>query len=199
MTLRYDLRLDTAPANQPVTLAEQKTHSRITTSADDTYIGNLIIAATNIAEAELQRRLVTQTWTLFLDQFPCDVEIEIPYPPLQSVTYVKYKDLSGSLTALTVSDDYVVDVVREPGRVRMSPSTTQWPTVQWNAIQEVEIKFVCGYGAAAAVPGDIKQAIMMIAGHLYEHREDVLVGASVTELPQASKYLLHPWKIYRIV
>jgi uncharacterized phiE125 gp8 family phage protein len=42
-------------------------------------------------------------------------------------------------------------------------------------------------------PSPIKSAIKLIMAHLYEHREDVVVGASVAELPQASEYLLAPY------
>ena len=38
--------------------------------------------------------------------------------------------------------------------------------------EAVQIRFVAGYGAAAAVPEDIKEAMLLIIGHLYAHREE---------------------------
>ncbi len=40
----------------------------------------------------------------------------------------------------------------------------------------------------------IRSAILLITGHLYANREDVVVGAPVAELPMASRYLLQPYR-----
>ncbi|WP_352338277.1 head-tail connector protein [Psychrobacter sp. 16-MNA-CIBAN-0192] len=41
----------------------------------------------------------------------------------------------------------------------------------------------------------IEIAILLILGTLYEHREDVVVGASVAQLPQAAEHRLQPYRI----
>ena len=57
------LKLITAPAEEPVSLTEAKTHLRVDTSADDTYIARLITSArAHVEEAILHRPLITQTW-----------------------------------------------------------------------------------------------------------------------------------------
>jgi len=191
--------LSSAPSGYPVTLSEAKAHLRVLHIDDDTYINNLIAACTSIAEGETQRRFITQTWTTYWDEFPSGPEILIPFGSLQSVTFLKYKDGAGTLQTLVQNTDYVVDTSAEPARIALSPSNAVWPTIQWNSIQAVQCQYVCGYGAAAAVPMDIKQAILILIGQYYEHREDIVVGASVAELPRASKYLLHPYKLYNIL
>lgn len=40
----------------------------------------------------------------------------------------------------------------------------------------------------------IRAAILLTIGHLYANREEVVVGASVAELPMSSKYLLQPYR-----
>ena len=42
------------------------------------------------------RALLTQTWDMYLDEFPCAGEIIIPLSPLQSVTSVSYVDQHGA-------------------------------------------------------------------------------------------------------
>ena len=42
----------------------------------------------------------------------------------------------------------------------------------------------------------IKAAVLLTVGHLYAHREDVVVGASVATLPNGADYLLQPYKVY---
>lgn len=40
----------------------------------------------------------------------------------------------------------------------------------------------------------IEVAILLILGTLYENREDVVIGASVTQLPQAAEHRLQPYR-----
>ncbi len=41
----------------------------------------------------------------------------------------------------------------------------------------------------------IKAACLLILGHLFSNREDVVSGGSVSELPHGSKALLYPYRI----
>ena len=50
------------------------------------------------------------------------------------------------------------------------------------------------YKALTNIPEQIKSAIKLTIGHLYKHREDVVVGAGGSELPMGSKYLLDFYK-----
>ena len=40
----------------------------------------------------------------------------------------------------------------------------------------------------------IQAALLLIVGHLYANREDVLAGVSVAQLPHGSQYLLQPYR-----
>ncbi len=87
----------TAPAAAPVTLAEAKTHLRITGTADDTDITAFITAATNHAQMFSGRQCVTARYALKLDEFPTGSEpIRLPKPPLQFVADVQYVDVNGT-------------------------------------------------------------------------------------------------------
>ncbi|HEY0282981.1 MAG TPA: head-tail connector protein, partial [Rhizomicrobium sp.] len=83
------LTLVTPPAAEPVTLAEAKAHLKVDTSADDALITSLIVAARARAEWHSGCAFVTQSWTLWLDAWPRNGLVEIPLPPLQSVTQVR--------------------------------------------------------------------------------------------------------------
>ncbi len=65
--LPYRLDLKTAPASEPITLAEAKAYLRVTSTDEDTLITNLIISVRQITELISDRRIVTQTWLMFLD------------------------------------------------------------------------------------------------------------------------------------
>jgi hypothetical protein len=42
----------------------------------------------------------------------------------------------------------------------------------------------------------VQAALLLIVGHLYANREDVVVGASVSALPHGADCLLQPYKVY---
>ena len=46
------------------------------------------------------------------------------------------------------------------------------------------------------VNDQIKAAVLLTVGHLYANREDVVVGASVSALPNGADYLLQPLQDY---
>lgn len=185
------VELVTVPGESPVTLAEAKQHCRVDTNADDALIQTFIDSATDLAQAELQRAIITQTQRVYLDGFDSD-EIELPYPKLQSVSSVKYYDTNGVLQTLSPSA-YFVDSKALVGKVMLA-SGASWPATA-DRPNAVEIEFVCGYGAAAAVPKCVKVGILHLVAHCYEHRESVITGTIVSEVPQTFAAILRPEKI----
>lgn len=81
------LKLKTAPAKEPTTLDEAKSHLRVDGADDNALIGALITTARQLAERETKRAFITQTWRMYLDK--AEGEIEIPKPPLQSVESIR--------------------------------------------------------------------------------------------------------------
>lgn len=188
----YGLSLVTAPAYEPVTATEVKAHCRISTSADDTLIGVQIKACREYVERFLHRRLVNSTWDLKLDRFPC--QFEVPYPPLASVTHIKYLDTGGTEQTLAASV-YTVDAARIVGRI--VPAYAQvWPATQ-DVINAVTVRYVAGYGADSTyVPDAIRHAMLLILGHWYRNREQVS-DKPMQEIPKAAEDLLWAYRVVR--
>jgi uncharacterized phiE125 gp8 family phage protein len=194
------LKLITAAGTEPLTLAQAKLHLRVTASDEDTLVTALITAAREQAEAYTRRRFITQTWDYFRDAFPlgykypCDEEkIFVPQPPLQSVTSLKYFDTTGVEQTLATSK-YLVDASSEPGRIAPAYGET-WPCTR-EQMNAVTVRFVCGYGAAVAVPSSIAAAMLLIIGHLYENRESTTPDQQM-ELPLGAESLLAPYRVFR--
>jgi len=184
--------LETPPAVEPVTVEDEvRKHCRVTTLDDDDLLDGLIKAARGMAEDHTGWQLITATWKLFLDNFPGSSGIiELPYPPLQSVTHIKYYDGAGDLQTISV-DDYQVDTDSLFGRIMPEKNAT-WPTVQSQRFNAVEIQFDAGFGDAGSdVPQGIRQAILLTVGHWYENREAVIVGTTASELPLSVQSLLN--------
>ncbi len=91
------LSLHTAPVGQALDLAAVKLQCRMgdLTDEDAYFAGVLIPAVADRAEASTRRALLTQTWDWVLDAFPREPFLEIPRPPLVSVTFVHYVDTAG--------------------------------------------------------------------------------------------------------
>lgn len=133
------------PNQYPITLDEAKKQAEIDLNdlAHDKYVQAALMAATSQAEQYLHRRLVTQTWKLYLDCWPSVNYITLPFGRLQSVTSIKYTDSDGDQSTLD-SGDYIVDTESEPGRVVLGYQEV-WPTVTLYPSNPIEIEFVCGY------------------------------------------------------
>lgn len=71
----------TAPAVEPLSLAETKDYLRVEHNDDDDLIGALIAASRIHVEAQTRRALITQTWRITLDAWPSEGRLPIR-PPL---------------------------------------------------------------------------------------------------------------------
>lgn len=164
-------KLITAPAAEPVQLADAKLHLKVSTASDDTLIGLMIAAAREEAENEIGRALITQTWEKYLDAFPDAVGLF--NPPLQSVSSINYVDSAGNAQTLA-GTEYVVDDKQEPAWI-VPAFGKSWPATR-NVVNAVTVRFVCGYGAAdTAVPKAIRNWILLRVGALYENRASVVL------------------------
>lgn len=141
-----------APATEPVTSAEVKSSARIDGAEFDTQIAIIIPAIRAAAEQELGRRLITQTVEMVLDEFPSE-EIGLILPDAQSITSIKYLDDSGIEQTLAGSV-YALDADSTPSRVLLKYGQA-WPSTQ-EVPNAVRVRFVVGYGDAAAVPSNVK-------------------------------------------
>lgn len=166
------LRLKTAPAADPVALADVKAHLNIAHSDDDAMLGEYIANAVETLDGRdgyLGRALVTQVWTLTLPAFTR--EIILPLPPCQSVDAITYADIAGDEQTL---DPSLYNVTRlnsaEPSRI-WTEDPDGWPATEALNPEAVTVEFTAGYGDPADVPAPIRHAIKEHVSRLYENRE----------------------------
>lgn len=102
------LVLVTAPALEPLERSDVKDHLRITATDEHDLLDAMIVAARRYAEdIGTHRQLLTATWRRTLDHFPA--VIELPRPPLQAVTSIKYVDSNGTIQTLGAWGDRAVN------------------------------------------------------------------------------------------
>ena len=188
--------LQTAPATTPITLAEAKSHMRVTLPDEDADITIYIKSATALCEQILQRKLITQTWKMYLDSWP--LYIDVLFGDLQSVTHVKYTDMDEDQSTFAASN-YDVDIASVPGRIILK-DTKSWPTDTLNANNPIEIQFITGYGDAEDIPDDIRNAVLLTTAHLYENRENYLISTMhIERVPQTARALLSNHRVWKWV
>jgi uncharacterized phiE125 gp8 family phage protein len=185
-------QLVAGPVNEPISEAQAKAHLRVDVGDDDDLISSCIVAARQTLESNYEIAIITQTWNLILDSFPGlqafpwasmgqlgrNRPIEIPKPPLQSVTSITYIDSTGTPAVFPLAN-CITDTATFVGRIGLVLGQS-WPTVTLQPINGVVIRFVAGYGNDwPSVPAAIRQAMLLMVGHYYENREQVLLEQRV--------------------
>lgn len=147
---------------------------------DDDNLTDLIIAARNYAEGYQNRPLITQTWQLYLDEWPRHKKTIELKPGLQSVTSVKYTSPDGTEATFS-ADSYEVDAKSIVGKIVLKKGVL-WPTVELKAANGICIEFVCGYGDADAVPDLTKRAMLKWIVYQYANPDGNDVPDAVNRL-----------------
>lgn len=168
---QYALNQSTAPTSHPITLEEARLYCRVTDDVEDSQIEGFIAGAVRLAEEFTGRQLMTATWDLYSDRFPCGAEpFYLPRSPVQSVTSVTYLDEDGASQTWD-SANYRVDIYSEPARICLAYNVA-YPAARYvsNAIR---VRYVAGYASAALVPEQIKNVLLAIVEAKYARMDEV--------------------------
>jgi len=192
-----------------VSFSETVEYLRLDEQVDTRVIKNLILASTNFVENYTGRALINRTLKMSIDSIDeYDIPlheglrtgpdltlrkryIELPRPPVVSVSSVKYYDDSDTESTFA-SSKYYVDTVREPARIILRTGET-FPTAL-RVGNAVEVTYIAGYGATgASVPEALRLAMLQYITFNYEHRGELETGNP--RLPQSLKNLLNPFRL----
>lgn len=188
-----NLTVSTPPTDEPITVDQQQSWSRVTNEAEGQDIERMIKQAREMAEFFTGRALMTQTIIERRDCFPhC---FEFGRTPVQNVTSLQYIDVNGT-TQTIGTGNYYTDLVSEPPRLVPVP-TYSWPLTQDGRPNAVILTYVAGYASAEVIPMTILNALSMIVDHLYENRgnEDASAGG-LPVMPEIAKNALWPYRIW---
>ena len=179
----------TAPAVEPLSLAEAKAFLRVEHSDDDALIAALAAGSRIHVETQTRRALITQHWRLSFDGWPEEGRIAIRPGPLQEVTAARVLDFDGNAHAIDLQS-FVAD--RGASALAFAP----WAMPQPGRLAAgIELDVTVGYGDAAAdVPEPLRQAIRLLVAHWYENRGLAAIG-TVTVLPTTVAALIAPYRM----
>lgn len=186
------LKLKTAPTELTVTLIEAKAHLNILSTDDDTLIEFLIGVATEQAEEITNRQLMRATYEMTMEILP--ERFELKKPPLGAVEKIEYIPDGSSSYSLLDPSFYVVDSTVDPAVV-VKHRDMIYPAISWMP-NAVRVTYSAGYADTASVPKSIKQWILIRIATLYEHREEIVVGMSVTPIQNDyNDYLISKYRV----
>ena len=197
-------------SDEPISADNVREYAHIDDGVETTVINNMIKSSRMYVENYTGRSLLNRTLKLSID-YVDEVDqplwegtrigpdmairrryIQLPRPPVVSVTHVKTFDDSDTETTLA-SSKYYVDNQREPARVVLRNGET-WPTAL-RVANAIEVTYVSGYGASRSnVPEAIIQGLFSHIAFMYENRGDAY-GKPQNPLPHSIKYLLDPYKV----
>lgn len=166
-TVSWIYVVTTEPTSEPVTLDELKDSMRITGCDFDTDLTQLLTHCRKQAEQDSMRKFITQTVTLYMDEFPEEDEIELRLMPISAVSSVKYYDTNGTLQTFS-SSSYWTNLIEAPPEICLK-SGYSWPLTQLERPNAIEIALTCGYGARSAVHVAAKLAIKELASHIWNN------------------------------
>ena len=170
-------------------MSDAKKHLRVYHNDDDAEIEAFIYAATAMIEGPtgIGIALSPQTWRLSLDYFPC--EIVVPLGPVTSIVSVSFKDAAGADQPVS---GLRYDVDAQPLKIWPARDTS-WPEVYCEP-GAVKVTFECGY---EELPADLRAAVLLLVGHLYENREAV-ADVKMAELPMGVATILERYRVGRV-
>jgi uncharacterized phiE125 gp8 family phage protein len=182
----------TGPAGEPLALADMKQALRLDGDEEDALVARLITAARLHVTAVTGRALGTETWRLQLDVVPRDRVVRLPVGPLVAVTGLRTIDDEGGATDWPVTG---LVLAKSPALIVLPEAVV---AAERRAQLGIEIDYEAGYGGADAVPADLRQAMALLVGHWFEHREGAVVDVTATELPLGVAALLAPYRELRL-
>jgi len=183
----------TPPAAEPVPVADLKAHLNILHDTEDALIAAFGQVALEHIETTTGRALVSRTIDAWFPAWPARGVIELPQPPLVSVTAVYYLDSAGAEQTLA-SDLY--DVVAEGliGRIERRDGAS-WPALAASS-KAVRVRYVAGYGAdGAGVPHALRAAVKLLTEHFY-YRRGATSETRADAVPMSVDALCSPYKTF---
>lgn len=155
--LRHHLRLGTGFAEDDV---------------QDGVLGSFLRAAMAAIEARTSKILVERSFVLTLNAWRPEGHASLPVAPVTAVTQLALVDQWGAVT--TVSPDRY-RLLADMDRPRIVSRSAALPQISGGGA--VEIRFSAGLATGFDdLPADLMQALLLLAAHYYEYRDDTSLG-----------------------
>ena len=181
-----------APAVEPVTLVEAKSHLRVTGTEEDALIAGLIASAREEVEQATGLALITQDWRLYLDEWPASGIVRLRKHPVQQVHSVTTYDAAGNPVTEIPAPDRLDRATRS---ARFCPDMTTTS----RATNGIEINFRAGFGdTGVEVPDSLKRAILLLVAFWFENRGTGHGELAVRVWPEGYERLIASYRMMEL-
>ncbi|WP_120500958.1 head-tail connector protein [Roseovarius sp. EL26] len=168
---------ETAVSQAALPLAEFKAHLRLGTGFDDGTLQDPVLesflrAALAAIEARTGKALITRVFSWTVTRWRDPAGQALPIAPVSTVTSLVLRNQT--------AEEEVIDPAHyrlemDMQRPILRPAGTMLPLVPDGSVAEV--KFAAGYGPAwGDLPADLAQAVLLLAAHYYEYRDETALG-----------------------
>jgi uncharacterized phiE125 gp8 family phage protein len=157
--------LITPPTEEAIDIDNARDFLGIEGTDSDIRIDALIKSARIEFENSRGCAMISSTWEIVLNEFPCR---DLRIPMLISVTSIKYLDSAGVEKTLadTVYRYTAAGIDGGIGRVQLRYGQV-WPTV-YPERDSVKVRYLAGWATATAVPEPIKDGIRAFVAEQYD-------------------------------
>ncbi|CUH80184.1 head-tail connector protein [Tropicibacter naphthalenivorans] len=158
-------------------VAELKRHLRLGTGfaeddVQDAVLGSFLRAAMAAIEARTSKALIERSFVVTLDDWRKGDGYALPVAPVSAITELTIVDAYGVATQIAAS---AYRLVKDSFAPKLMPMGACLPTIPTGGAAEV--RFTAGYGTSFdAVPDDLKQAVLLLAAHYYEYRDETALS-----------------------
>lgn len=175
-----------------------KDHLRLGTGFADSgmqdgLIESYLRSAIAAVEGRIGKVLMTRQFRMTLQDWRDASEQALPVAPVFAVVSVTLFNLAGAATVVA-ADRY--RLIQDNHRPKLAAAGFLLPTAP--ADGRIEVVFDAGFGATwAQVPPDLQQAVFLMAGHYYEHRNEF--AEATPGLPYPVQALIERWRTVRVL
>jgi uncharacterized phiE125 gp8 family phage protein len=136
-------------------------------AVQDGVIASFLQAALAAIEGRTGKALISRDFLYVLNVWRTSEAQVLPLAPVSAVTRV---DLLDSAGIASEADTLSYRLEQDETVPRIVPVTGCLPSPATGG--RIEVRFVAGFGAFADVPSDLKQAVLLLAAHYYEYRDE---------------------------
>ena len=153
-----------------VTLESAKLHLRVDGTDEDSLIAVYITAAEQTAVSLLDRGVYADGTALGVAKAAAPGELD--------TAIAAYESAIAAAEALT-DETAIAAAIQTAGNDLLRAQVAHRQAMDGMVVNEA-----------------IQAAVLLIVGHLFANREDVVAGVSVAQLPNGAEWLLAPYKVY---
>lgn len=164
----------TQVADEALPVARFRAHLRLGTgfsddAVQDGLLAGFLRAAIVAIEGRTGKALIARTFLALIEQWDTSSSHELSPTPLASVASITIEDAQGGEVAY-------VGWTHRSGSSKVVAQQGQLPQIPRGG--QARISFIAGYGPSFDdVPADLAQAVMLLAAHYYEYRDETALSS----------------------